>query len=335
MNLRARRNADGLIRILDLNLKNRSGGTSLALLGGIDLGAEQRRIALRANLAQDLARFSRRADRFVGRGKASLELQVQSPDLRVFHTKALLRLEDAYLDLPDYRVSLAAIDGELPVRCDLTVGRDGVQLARTVEVNPYTTLRFADQHPLLSERSFLSMARATTPFFSVAPFAANVEVEQNIFSLSQLEMGLRGGRITGNGLFEYRGANSKLHADIRASGVRSSHGEPFDGNASLVVDLSDRSIEGRADILRIGRRHLLDLLDLQDPRRADADLNRIRQALAVGYPDRVNIAFKHGFVSAGVSFGGFAQLLSVGDVHGIPVGPLMERVVQSFTFDEE
>jgi translocation and assembly module TamB len=202
-------------------------------------------------------------------------------------------------------------------------------------LNPYAMLRFADQHPLLSHRSFLSIARVRTPFVDIAPFAANFKVEQNIISLSQVEMGVRGGSITGNSVVEWDGEDSKVHAEVRASNVQSSHGEPFDGNAALLIDVGDRSIEGRADILRIGRRHLYDLLDLEDPHRADPAMNRIRSALELGYPDRVRISFRHGFASAGVSFGGLASLARVDDVRGIPVGPLMERAVRSFKPQDE
>jgi hypothetical protein len=117
--------------------------------------------------------------------------------------------------------------------------------------------------------------------------------------------------------------------------VRSSHGEPFDGNAALLVDLGDRAIEGRADILRIGRRHLLDLLDLQDPHRADPASNRIRTALRYGYPERVSLSFKQGFANAGVRMGGLARLVHIDDVRGIPIGPLMERAARSFTPQEQ
>lgn len=335
LNMRARRNTAGLIRISDLRIENRAAGTSLAVNGGIDVLGEQRRIAVRTVLKQDLARASTRKAQFVGRGKVSLDLNMQSPDLRTFYTKALLRLEDAQILLPKFHIAVDAIDGELPILADVKFGRKGVELLRNIQVNPYTMLRFADQHPLLKRQSFLSIGSVTTPMGSISPFAANIEIEQNILSLSQLEMGVRDGRITGSGLFEWKGAKSKLHTDIRVTGVKSSYGEPFDGNAALAIDFSDNSIEGRADILRIGRRHLLDLIDFQDPRRINPGMNQIRTALALGYPKLVNIAFKHGFASAGVTFGGLARLVSVGDVRGIPTGPLMERVLQVFKFEEQ
>jgi hypothetical protein len=303
--------------------------------GGIDLGDDQRKLALHASINQDLARASNRPESFTGSGAGRVSLSAESPDFRVFHVRAALALENARVHLPNAKVALDGIDGDVPITLDLTYGKNGVELLRGVQLNPYATLRFADQHPLLKNRSFIAIASITTPFVSMAPFAANLKIEQNIVSLSQLEMGVRGGSITGDGVFDWNGAESTFQADVRASGVMSSHGEPFDGNAAFLVDIGDRSIEGRADILRIGRRHLFDLLDLQDPTHENAGLNRIRTALSFGYPERVRIAFKHGFASAGVTFGGLAGLVSVDDVRGIPIGPLMERMVSSFAAEAE
>ncbi len=331
-----RRDADGLIKVDDVQIENRAGGGTLRVQGGIDLGDDDlRRLSLRATLTQDLARACNRPELFSGSGQARMSLSVESPNFRVFHTQAALQLENARIHLPDAKVALDGIDGDVPIVVDLTYGRSGVELLRGVQINPYATLRFADQHPLLTNRSFISIASIATPLVSMAPFAANLKIEQNIVSLSQLETGVRGGTITGDGVFDWNGAESTFQADVRASGVESSHGEPFDGNAALLVDFGDRSIDGRADILRIGRRHLQDLLDLQDPARTDAGMNRIRSALHFGYPERVRIAFKHGFASAGVSFGGLAGLVSVDDVRGIPIGPLMERLVNSFEPEAE
>jgi hypothetical protein len=335
LSVQAHRDADGVVQVSNLRVENQAGGSTLTASGGIDLSDDQRRFTLRANLQQDLERVSSRRDVFFGSGHADLDLAVQSPDFRVFHNQATLRLDDVHAHFTHSQVALDEVNGEVPVLLDLTADREGVELLRGVQVNPYATLRFADQHPLLSTRSFLSIGHLTTPMVSIAPFAANLKVEQNIVSLSQLELGVRGGSITGDGVFDWNGGQSTLQADVHASGVQSSHGEPFDGNAALLIDLGDRSIEGRADILRIGRRHLLDLLDLDDPHRANAAMNRVRSVLTYGYPERVRITFKHGFASAGVSFGGLAGLVSVDDVRGIPVGPLMERTMSAFSPEQE
>jgi translocation and assembly module TamB len=334
-NVRVHRDPDGLIKLDDVRIENRAAGTALQVQGGIDLGDDLRRLSLRATVSQDLARASNRHELFTGSGTARMSLSLESPDFRVFHSKATLQLENAHVHFPGAKVALDGIDGDVPIALDLTYGEKGVELLRGVQINPYATLRFADQHPLLKNRSFISIASVTTPLVSMAPFAANLALDQNIVSLSQLEMGVRGGSITGDGVFDWNGAESTFQADVRASGVMSSHGEPFDGNAALLVNIGDRSIEGRADILRIGRRHLQDVLDLEDPEHTNSGMNHIRTALSFGYPERVRIELKHGFASAGVSFGGLAGLVRVDDVRGIPIGPLMERVVSSFDAEAE
>lgn len=335
LRVNARRDGRNVLRLADLRLENAAGGTKLSMRGDLDLGETERRLSLQTSLRQDLAQLSRRRELFIGRGDAMLELAIASPDLRLFRNRATLRLERAAMKLPSRKIELTGVDGEVPIATDLVLSPKGVELLRTIQINPYAMLRFTDQHPLLQKPSFLSIERVETPLASIAPLAANIQVEQNLLSVSQLELGLRSGTVTGNGIFEFDRRNSRLHADVRASGVQSSHGERFDGNAALVVGLGDRSIEGRADILRIGARHLHDLLDVQDPGRADPALNRIRSALGLGYPERVKLSFRHGFVNAGVSFGGLARFLKLGDVRGIPIGPLMDRVVSSLNEEQQ
>jgi hypothetical protein len=208
-------------------------------------------------------------------------------------------------------------------------------MLRDADINPYSELRFTDQHPLLSQRSYLSIARVVTPLVSIAPLAGNLKIQQNIISLSQLEMGIRGGRVTGQCVLDYDGKDSTMQAHVRASGVQSSHGEPFDGNAAMVFSARDRSLDGRADILRIGRRHLYDLLDVQDPHRADASINRIRRGLSLGYPDRVRLSFNRGFASIKVTLGGLGRLISIDEIRGIPIGPLIDRVLAKLSTNED
>ena len=140
-------------------------------------------------------------------------------------------------------------------------------------------------------------------------------------------MGVRGGRITGQCAVDWKGAKSTLEFHIRATGVQSTHGEPFDGNIAVAISAADRTIEGRAEILRIGERHLLDLLDLQDPQHVDPAMNRIRTALRVGYPDSLRLVFDHGFASAHLELGGLARLISIGELRGIPMGPIIDKML--------
>lgn len=334
LTLRARRDRDGAVHLSELRLENAAGGTTLAAKGIVDLGGFRRRLSLESTVEQDLSRAWSAPDVFAGTGRVTVEVGLESPDLTVFRTTSAVHFDDVHARLPSAGIEVEALDGELPVSADLAFEDGRVTLLRQVDVNRYPMLRFADQHPLMSRASFLSVARLTTPAVSVAPLAGNLRIEQNVVSLSQLELGVRGGKITGACLLDWDGPRSTLEARVRATGVLSSRGEPFDGNAALVLSAADRSVEGRAEILRIGRRHLLDVLDLEDPHRASAAANRVRHALALGYPDRVRITFDHGFASARVTFGGLARLVQVDELRGIPMGPLVDKILAPLSREE-
>ena len=85
--------------------------------------------------------------------------------------------------------------------------------------------------------------------------------------------------------------------------------------------------QGSARPWRIGRRHLLDLLDLDDPQHVDPAVNRIRNALSFGYPDRLSLAFNHGFVTAEITLGGLAGVVKIDALRGIPLGPIIDKMV--------
>jgi hypothetical protein len=102
----------------------------------------------------------------------------------------------------------------------------------------------------------------------------------------------------------------------------------------VLISGKDRSVNGRAEIVRIGNRHLLDLLDLGDPHHADPATNRIRYALGLGYPKNVRVSFNQGFGRLRIAMGGPAQLLSIDEVRGIPMGPIIDRAIESMSLLE-
>ncbi len=323
----AERGREGVVHVSDLEASNGAGGTKLELSGNVDLGADRRALSVTTSVTQDLARLSRIPERFKGSGKASLEANVTSPDFARYHVRALVKGEGVRVAVARAGVEVDDANGEVPVTLTLAAGAGGVTLERSEKGSPYSMLRFADQHPLLSRSGFLSIARLKTPFAAIAPLVGNLEVEQNIVSLRQFEMGVRGGKITGQCGIDWNGPRSTLELHVRANGVQSSHGEPFDGNIAVAISAADRTIDGRAEILRIGERHLLDLLDLQDPLHVDPAMNRIRAAMAFGYPKNLRLVFDHGFASAHLELGGLAQFVSIGELRGIPMGPIVDRMI--------
>lgn len=329
----ARRKPHGVIHVPDLKLSNAATRTQLRARGRLDLSDNRRLLAVRGELEQDLAGLAR-PGLIESSGKATVDFQVASPDLVVFRTLSNLLLQNVNLRLPESGIAIEALDGSVPLTENVELIEGQVQLLNDSSANPYPMLRFADQHPLLSRSGFMSASSITTPFISIAPLAGNLSIHQNVFSISQLEMGVRGGRVTGQCVLDWQGKDSTLEAHVRATGVQSSRGEPFDGNAAVVISGKDRSVNGRAEILRIGNRHLLDLLDLADPHHTDPATNRVRYALRLGYPENVRVSFNHGFGRLRITMGGMARLLSIDEIRGIPMGPIAGRVISSLTPQE-
>lgn len=325
--LSADRSAEGVVHISDMKVTNGLGGTTFAATGNVDLAEERRTLSVTTSIAQDLGRLSTIPERFKGRGKVSVEANITSPDFLHYRVRAAVKGEDVTIALARAGIDVDTANGEVPITVALAVGAHGIALERSEKRSPYSMLRFADQHPLLTRSGFLSITRLKTPFVSIAPLVGNLEIEQNVVSLRQFEMGVRGGSITGQCGIDWDGPRSTLELHVRANGVQSSHGEPFDGNIAVAISAADRTVDGRAEILRIGERHLLDLLDLQDPMHLDPAMNRIRGALRFGYPDSVRLVFDHGFVSAHVELGGLARLISIGELRGIPMGPIFDKML--------
>lgn len=333
--LSAERTQEGVVHISELKLTNGRAGTALSISGNVDVGEGRRTLSIATSATQDLARLSTIPERFTGRGTVAVEANVTSPNLALYQVRAAVKGENVTVSLPRSGIMLDTANGDVPITVELEMARSGVELKRSVDRSPYSMLRFADQHPLLAHSGFVSIAHLKTPFVSIEPLVGNLSIDQNVVSLRQFEMGVRGGTITGQCGLDWNGPKSTLELHVRASGVQSSHGEPFDGNIAVSISAADRTIEGRAEILRIGERHLLDLLDLQDPLHVDPAMNRIRSALAFGYPDTLRLIFDHGFASAHLQLGGLARLISIGEIRGIPMGPIVDKMIASMLEDHE
>jgi translocation and assembly module TamB len=79
--------------------------------------------------------------------------------------------------------------------------------------------------------------------------------------------------------------------------------------------------------VRASRSHVLDILNVLDPFRESANANRVRAALAVGYPKFVRFKLHDGTVDAKIELGGIAQLVRIGEIKAVPLGPLLQRYV--------
>ncbi|HEY3451166.1 MAG TPA: hypothetical protein VGK67_32710 [Myxococcales bacterium] len=330
LTVKAQRDREGTIRASLIHLENRAAGTSLKLDGTAELGGYRRALSLHGELDQDLAKAWTDREVLEAKGKLGLDVRIDSNDLRVFHADAQAKFSEANLRLAKAGVTIESLDAEIPAQVDFVMGTNGLSLRTQANADAFAQLRFADQHPFHSRRSFLSIAKLTSSAGVMAPIAGNLEISKGVILLSQLELGVRKGLVTGQCAL-ILGKDPTVVARVRASNVESSYGEPFDGNLAVSVSTRERKVEGRAEILRIGRRHLLDLLDFQDPYRADGSLNQIRTGLSLGYPDHVRMTFRQGFASLDVTFGGAASVFKLDEIRGIPVGPLLDKVMSGMS----
>ncbi len=329
VDLAARRDHRGTVRLDRLDVAGAAGGTKISVTGTLDLSGERRKLALEGAIEQDLARVSTKAGALEGRGRASATLRIDSADLVVFRTRGDVHLDGVDLRFPREGIAFEALYGEVPIRLELRAANGRVTLVRGRQSSPFALLRFVDQQPLLSETSYLRAASITTPYTTIAPFVANLQIDHNVVSLAQVEMGVRGGRVTGACTLDYAQEGSTLEVHLRASGLRSSNGELLDANAAFLVSQQNGSVDGRGEILRIGEGQFVELLDIVDPPHTNASVNGVRRALKWGYPARVNLAFDHGFANAHVELGGLASLFTLRDVRGIPTGPVFERILRA------
>ncbi|HXU65615.1 MAG TPA: hypothetical protein VN962_28130, partial [Polyangia bacterium] len=203
LDLVARRQPDGMMEVRDLRLTDAQAGTALAASGAVALGSD-RRLSLRGHVDQDLGKLRRLPSRMTASGHVGLSFSVESPDLETFRTRAGLALDDVNLRAPAAGLAIETADAKIPIDMRVVLGPDGVTIPHDVRPNPYASLRFADQAPLQARSSFLSIVRLTTPFATVAPLAGNLSVDQNVFSLGQLEMGVRGGHVTGRCVVDWQ-----------------------------------------------------------------------------------------------------------------------------------
>jgi translocation and assembly module TamB len=89
-------------------------------------------------------------------------------------------------------------------------------------------------------------------------------------------------------------------------------------------------LEGKAQVVRISKDHLYELIDVIDPYHEDEDLNRVRLALKFGYPKFVLLKLDEGLMDAKIDLGGLAGAVRIDEIKGIPVTPFIEQYVQPY-----
>jgi len=322
-----------------MHLANPGSGTAFDVKGNVERGATtpaagvvaRNSLALEGTLVQGLDHLDAVPGQLAARGTVRVPFRVESGDLSLFRTTAQIGLERVSVELPASQLRVTEINGQVPVVQELVLGPDGVVRVGQGERGPFSQLRFPDYRPFAGDADYLTIGEIVMNGNSFGPAAGNARVDHDVISLDQLELAALGGKISGQLLAQLRGADTELVFRGKLTGLRApapgtgGHGsrDPFDANVALALTPYRLGLEGRAEIVRIGRDHLRALLDVWDPYHADVAANRVRLALLAGYPKQVRLGFASGFASLGIELGGLAGVVRIDELRGLPIGPAL------------
>jgi hypothetical protein len=287
-----------------------------------------------------------------GRGTVDMALTVESGDLEHVHLTATPEFDGVDVEVPSSGLIVEGLRGSVPVAVDLAVtgladgaaGKIHVALVRGPRADSYARLRFADHQPFIKGSPYIVAHRVRVAMrdqrgalrpVELGRLAGNLHVDGTTLALDQLELEAGEGRVTGqctvdlrgdDTTFDFRGAFTNFRTDGSA--------QRLDMNAAISLAPYRGLLEGRVELVRLGREHLAWLLDVWDPYHADVAANRARKALEVGYPKRVRLDMQDGFARLALDLGGVAGIVRLDEIRGLPVGPVLERYLPKRSAEE-
>jgi translocation and assembly module TamB len=265
----------------------------------------------------------------------AVPFQVESGDLSAFLVGLRAEVDDVHvaLGLPGTGIAVQGLTGRIPVLVELALLPDGgVRILEGPAKNLYSRTRFRDVHPFLRGEHFLSIDKVWFMDDAIGPIAGNLRVERDSLALDQLQLGFMGGNITGQLVVDYGNGKPRVLFRGSATGLRPGKDgkEVLDANAALVFSPDPLMLEGRMQVIRMGRQHLLAMLDVIDPFHEDPDFNKVRLGLRVGHPKFLRLRMKDGFLDAKIELGGAANLIRLDEIRGVALGPLLNLYVAPY-----
>jgi translocation and assembly module TamB len=329
------------VRLDAMELDNPAGGTHFELSAAVDRLQQllshlpagripgRQALSLSGVLTQSLDRVRVLGENSQLSGRVKVPFQVESGDLKAFRVTARVEAQNVNLDLPEAGISLKGLRGRIPLVEDLARAADGsLRLLAGPPGNPYSRARFVDVHPFLRGDHFLSVDQVQVLGETIGPLAGNLRMHWGSLAIEQLQLAYRGGKISGQLAADYGGPSPRLHFKGNVTGLRPSQSKDvLDANATLDFSPDPLALAGRVQIVRIGRQHLLDLLDRLDPYQENLEVNRARLGLKVGYPKFLRLRMRDGFLSVKLELGGVAGVVRIDEIRGIALGPLLQRYV--------
>jgi hypothetical protein len=331
----------GVLRLDKLVLDHPGGGTRLELsadaeaassgnTGAGDAGGTLRPRSLRieGSLDQDLGAINGAPDTFHGKGRIRVPFRIESGNGNRLNVLASVESTDVSVEIPGAGFALVGARGRMPVSEEIEFSPEGrLSIVQGPGGSPWSRVRFHDMNPYL-KGGWFATDRVTWGRVEAGPLAGNLRLDRTVLALDQMQATWRGGTVTGQVVVERGSDDTRAWFKGDVTGVEAgSDGESLDANAALRVSLRHLEVDGRVQLIRLGRRHLRSLLDLWDPTLENVSANRIRKVLVVGYPRSARVRLDGGFLSARVELGGIASVIRIDEIRGIPVGPLIRRFV--------
>jgi translocation and assembly module TamB len=285
------------------------------------------RFLLDGSLRQDLSRLDGDAAAFRGRGVVTLPFLVDSADQQLFRVRGRLQLDQVSASLPGSDLAIEEASGAASLEEAITFDpQSGLALVPSTDQRVFARARYQDLQPFLASDALITAKRVRFGDVELAPVVTSLEVQRNRFSLNKLKAQRGAALLSGQVFLDYQPGNRAVTFRGAVTGLtREGATVPLDANAAVSFSLDRLEVDGRVQVVRTSREHVLDLLDVLDPHKEVASLNRLRMALGWGYPRQLRLDFHDGLLAMDVELGGLGALFDLGTLRGIALGPFITR----------
>ena len=261
------------------------------------------------------------------RGSFVMPFTVESGDLSTYRVVATAQFRDVMLELPEYGLLVDDLDALIPVEQELATDPK-LFVVPNRAANAMTQKRFFDLYPFSKRESFFTVDQLKLGQEVVGPLAANVQV---VGSTVAVHASYRGGFITGQVLADLGRDDPEVVFRGNITGVETTGGRGvLDANLAMTFVPTTLIVEGKAQVVRVSKDHLYEIIDILDPYHEDEGLNRVRLGLKLGYPKYVRLNMDEGLMDAKIDLGGLAGAVRIDEIKGIPVTPFIEEYLQPY-----
>lgn len=274
--------------------------------------------------------FWQSTERVKSGGSVRIPFTVESGDLNTYRVIARTEIRDVMLELSDYGLLVNDLDASIPIDQEFGTAPEFFMVPATVD-NAIAQKRFFDLYPFTRRESFLSVDQVQLGQEVIGPVAANLHIAGSTLAMDQIHAAYRGGYVTGQFRADVSNDNPLVLFRGHLTGVRVKDSKDvLDANIAMTFVPTTLIVEGKAQIVRISKDHLYEVIDVLDPYHEDEDLNRVRLGLKFGYPKFVLIKLDEGLMNAKIDLGGLAGAVRIDEIKGIPVTPFLEQYVQPY-----